>query len=185
MEAEIFEDLKASFEKTYEALRRDLARVRSGRANPTLLDNIRVPYYGQPTPLTQVAAIQVPEPRMITIKPWEASLLKEIERAILSSDLGLTPSNDGTIIRLSIPPLTEQRRKEMVKKVHAAGEAAKVAARNHRRDTNKLFQDLEKEGDMSEDNLARALKQVQTLTDEAVEFIDKVVGTKEKELMEV
>lgn len=185
METELFEDLKSNFEKTYDALRRDLSRVRSGRANPNLLDTIRVPYYGQPTPLSQVAAIQVPEPRMITIKPWESSLLKEIERAILSSDLGITPSNDGTIIRLGIPPLTEERRRDLVKKVHAAGEAAKVAARNHRRDTNKLFQELEKGGDMSEDALARALKQVQTHTDEAIEYIDKVVGGKEKELMEV
>lgn len=185
MENELYEELKASFEKTYEAMRRDLSRVRSGRANPNLLDTIRVSYYGQLTPLSQLAAIQVPEARMITIKPWEAPLLKEIERAILSSDLGITPSTDGTVIRLAVPPLTEERRKELVKKVNNISESAKIAVRNQRRDTNKLFQDMEKAGELSEDDLARALKQVQALTDAAIEGVDKIIAAKEEELMEV
>lgn len=182
---EIYDDLKSSFENTFNALRRDLSRVRTGRASATLLDTIRVSYYGQPTPLSQVAAIQIPEARMITVKPWEATLLKDIERAILSSDLGITPNNDGTIIRLVIPPLTEERRKQLVKKVHQAGEAARVSARNHRRDANATLKDYEKESEITEDDLARGLKDVQKFTDEAIGTINKIIETKESELMEV
>ena len=182
---EIYDDLKSSFEKTYDALRRDLSRVRTGRANANLLDTIRVSYYGQPTPLSQVAAIQIPEARMITIKPWEANLLKDIERAILSSDLGITPSSDGTIIRLAIPPLTEERRKQLVKKVHTAGEAARVSARVHRRDANAMLKDAEKDSDITEDDLKRSLKEVQTRTDAAIAVINSIIEGKESELMEV
>ena len=134
MEEDIYEDLKDSFEKAFSALRRELARVRSGRANVNLLDNIRVPYYGQPTPLTQLASLQVPEPRMITVKPWEKNLLQDIERAIHQSDLGINPTNDGTLIRLVVPALTEERRKKLVKQVQGHGENAKLATRNSRRD---------------------------------------------------
>ncbi len=182
---DILDEMKANFQKAFDALNRELARVRSGRANVNLLDNLRVPYYGQPTPVSQVAALQVPEARMITIKPWESSLLKEIERAIQQSDLGLTPSNDGTLIRLSIPQLTEERRRDLVKQVKAHGEDAKISARNARRDANGLLKDSQKDGDITEDQLTRGLKQVQDLTDEAVALVDKIVGKKEEELMEV
>jgi ribosome recycling factor len=185
MEDEIYEDLKATFEKTYSALRRDLARVRSGRANVNLLDNIRVSYYGQPTPLNQVASIQVPEPRTISIKPWEKDLLGDVERAIQQSNLGLNPANDGTVIRLSIPPLTEERRKELVKTVQRLGETAKVSARNSRRDANAMLKALQKDGDLTEDELKKSLDKVQGLTDGATETIDGIVGRKNDELMEV
>ena len=182
---EIYEDLNDSFEKTFGALKRDLARVRTGRANPTLLDNIRVPYYGQPTPLNQVAAIQVPEARMITIKPWEATLLKDIERAIQASDLGLNPNNDGTLIRIAIPALTEQRRKELVKKIHSIGEDAKISARGHRRDARKMLEELEKASEITEDDLKRGYKQVDELTTQATAKVDSIIAAKESELMEV
>lgn len=185
MEDEIYEDLKGSFEKTFGALRRELSRVRSGRANVNLLDNVKVPYYGEPTALSQVASLQVPEPRMITIKPWEKPMLKEIERAIQQSNLGITPSNDGTLIRLSVPPLTEDRRRELAKQVVKLGENGKVSARNARRDANAMLKALQKDGDLTEDDLKRALDQVQTLTDEAVKQLDQIVKTKEEELMEV
>ena len=182
---EIYEVLGMEFEGAYDHLRRELSRVRSGRANATLLDNVRVPYYGQPTPLNQVAAIQVPEARLITIKPWEANLLKDIERAIQASDLGLNPSNDGTLIRLSIPSLTEESRKKLVKQVQQSGENAKISIRNGRRDANASLKDAEKANDLTEDDLTRALKHVQTLTDAAIEKVDAIVSVKEKDLLEV
>jgi ribosome recycling factor len=182
---DILQDLNNSFEKTYESLRRDLGRVRTGRANVHLLDGIRVSYYGQPTPLNQVANLQTPEPRMITIKPWDATVLKEIERAIRQSDLGLNPANDGNMIRLSIPPLTEERRKELVKQVRGYGEDAKVVARNHRRDANTLLKDAQKDGDITEDDLNKGLKEVQTRTDAAITKIDQIVADKEKELLDI
>ena len=185
MEDDIYEDLKDSFEKAFSALRRELARVRSGRANVNLLDNIRVPYYGQPTPLTQLASLQVPEPRMITVKPWEKNLLQEIERAIHQSDLGINPTNDGTVIRLVVPPLTEERRKKLVKQVHGHGENAKVAVRNSRRDANAMLKALQKDGDLTEDDLVKSLKEVQDLTDAAVGKIDQIITTKEADLLEV
>jgi len=185
MEDEIYEDLRATFEKTYSALRRELARVRSGRANVNLLDNIRVSYYGQPTPLSQVASLQVPEPRTITIKPWEKGLLSDVERAIQQSNLGLNPANDGTVIRLSIPPLTEDRRKDLVKVVLKHGENAKVSARNSRRDANAMLKALQKDGDLTEDDLKRALLNVQEMTDSATGSVDEIVGRKEAELLEV
>lgn len=185
MEEELYEDLKASFEKTFGALRRELSRVRSGRANVNLLDNVKVPYYGEPTAISQVASLQVPEPRMITIKPWEKTMLKEIERAIQQSNLGITPSNDGTVIRLSVPPLTEERRRELARQVQKHGENGKVSVRNSRRDANAMLKALQKDGDLTEDDLKRALDRVQTLTDEAVKQLDDIVGNKEEELMEV
>ena len=181
---DVYEDLKSHFEKTYDAMRRDLARVRTGRANINILDGIRVNYYGQPTPLNQVAALQVPEPRMIVIKPWDAGVLKDLERALLQSDVGLNPTNDGHIIRLAIPPLTEERRKEFVKLVNKQGEDGKVAIRNSRREANAMLKSLQKDGDITEDDLQRGLKEVQTLTDDAVKSIDGMVAAKEKELME-
>jgi ribosome recycling factor len=185
MEEEIYEDLKGNFEKAFGALRREFSRVRSGRANVNLLDSIKVPYYGELTALSQVAALQVPEPRMITVKPWEKTMLKEIERAIQQSSLGITPSNDGTLIRLSIPPLTEDRRRDLAKQVVKLGENSKVSVRNSRRDANAMLKALQKDGDLTEDDLKRALDQVQTLTDDAIKQLDQIVKTKEDELMEV
>ena len=185
MEEELYEDLKANFEKTFGALRRELSRVRSGRANVNLLDNVKVPYYGEPTAISQVASLQVPEPRMITIKPWEKTMLKEIERALQQSNLGITPSNDGTVIRLSVPPLTEERRRDLARQVQKHGENGKVSVRNSRRDANAMLKALQKDGDLTEDDLKRALDRVQTLTDEAVKQLDEIVGSKEEELMEV
>ncbi len=182
---EVYEDLDTNFEKAFSALRRELARVRSGRANVNILDNIRVQYYGQPTLLNQVASLQVPEARLITIKPWEQNLLKDIERAIQLSDLGLNPSNDGTIIRLAIPQLTEERRKALVRQVQRSGEDAKVSVRNNRRDANAMLKELEKDSGITEDDLERALKEVQRLTDAATEKVDEVIQAKETELMEV
>jgi ribosome recycling factor len=180
-----YEDLKKRFQKTYEALGRELLRVRTGRASPTLLDGIRVNYYGQPTPLSQIANVQVPEARLITIKPWEANMVKEIERAIQQSDLGLNPANDGQIIRLSIPPLTADRRKELVKQVKKYGEESKIQVRNHRRDVNAALTALKDGSKISEDDLTRALKKVQDETDAAVKHIDEVIAAKEKELTEI
>ena len=185
MEEELYEDLKANFEKTFGALRRELSRVRSGRANVNLLDNVKVPYYGEPTAISQVASLQVPEPRMITIKPWEKTMLKEIERALQQSNLGITPSNDGTVIRLSVPPLTEERRRDLARQVQKYGENGKVSVRNSRRDANAMLKALQKDGDLTEDDLKRALENVQTLTDEAVKQLDQIVVSKEEELMEV
>lgn len=185
MVEDIYTDLGERFDKVFEALRRELARVRTGRANVNILEGIRVSYYGQPTPLNQVANLQVPEPRMISIKPWEPNLLKEIERAIQLSDLGLNPTNDGQQIRLSIPPLTEERRRSLVKSVHKHGEDAKISIRNARRDANSMLKDLEKDSDITEDDLARSLKEVQERTDAATARVDEIIDAKEKDLLEV
>ena len=182
---DVYTDLNDNFELIYTALRRDLTRIRTGRAHVSLLDGIKVDYYGQPTALSQVASIQVPEAREMTIKPWEASLLNDIERAIINSGLGLTPSNNGGLVRIQIPPLTEERRKTLGKQVQAEGEQAKVSARNHRRDANQLLKGFQKDGDLSEDELQRSLKQVQTLTDQAIGKIDQIVAKKQEELQEV
>ena len=185
MEDEIYLDLKGSFEKTFGALRRELSRVRSGRANINILDTVKVEYYGELTALSQVASLQVPEPRMITVKPWEKTMLKDIERAIQQSNLGITPSNDGTVVRLSIPPLTEERRRDLSKEVHRHGENGRISIRNSRRDANAMLKSLQKDGDLTEDDLKRALDQVQTLTDDAIKQLDEIVKVKDDELMEV
>lgn len=185
MEDEIYEDLNSNFEKAYGALRRELARVRTGRANVNALDRIRVSYYGQPTPLNQVAQLAVPEPRMITIKPWEKNMLKEIEKAIQTSDLGINPNNDGKLIRLVFPDLTEERRKKLVKVVKDHGENAKIALRNARRDANSLLEGLEKDSDITEDDLHRGKAHVQKLTDAAVAKVDSIIGKKQAELEEI
>ena len=182
---EIHEDLTSNFDQIYNALRRDLSRVRTGRANASILDGVKVDYYGSMTEVSQVAAIQIPEARMITIKPWEASLLKDIERAIINASLGLAPSSDGTIIRINIPPLTEERRRELARQVTQIGENAKVSARNHRRDANSMFKDLQKDGDISEDELQRGLKKIQGQTDTAVSTIDEIIAKKQEEISEV
>ena len=150
----------------------------------TILDGIRVDYYGTLTPLNQMATLSVPESRLITIQPWDVSVIKEVEKAILKSDLGLTPSNDGKIIRISIPPLTEERRKELVKVINKISEDHKIAVRNIRRDSNELLKGLKKDGDISEDDAFKAQDQVQKITDEHIKLIDDVNKDKEKEILE-
>jgi ribosome recycling factor len=180
----IYQETKDRMGKTIKALEYELKRVRTGRASLSLLDGIRPDYYGAQTPLNQMATLSVPESRLITIQPWDASVIKEIEKAILKSDLGLTPSNDGKIIRISIPPLTEERRKELVKIVHKICEEHKVGVRNIRRDSNELLKGFKKEGDISEDQAFKAQDQVQKITDEYIERIDDIYKQKEKEIIE-
>ena len=170
--------------KTLVGFETELTTIRAGRANPHILDKLTVEYYGAPTPLQQVANITVPEARMIQIQPWESSLIKEIEKAILTSDLGLNPNNDGKIIRLVLPELTEERRKELVKDVKKKGEAAKVAVRNVRRDANDAFKKLTKQ-DVSEDEVKDLEEQVQKLTDKYIKNIDAAVDKKSKEILTV
>ena len=171
--------------KTIHALDTELASIRAGRANPNLLNRIMVEYYGTPTPMQQVGNISVPEPRIIQINPWEKSLLKAIEKAILASDLGITPTNDGTSIRLVFPELTEERRKELVKDIKKKGEAAKVAVRNVRRDANDTLKKMEKSTDITEDERKEGEEKIQKMTDKYVAKIDKSVENKSKEIMTV
>ena len=181
------EDLKFyqdKMDKTMEVLLADYRTIRAGRANPHVLDRITVDYYGTPTPLQQVANISVPEARMIQIQPWEASLVKEIEKAIMMSDLGINPSDDGRVIRLVFPELTEDRRKELVKEVKKKAEGAKVAIRNIRRDANDAFKKLAKE-DVSEDEIKELEEQTQKLTDKYIKEVDQMVDVKSKEIMTV
>jgi len=181
---ETYEETKDRMGKTIVALKNELKRVRTGRASLSLLDGIRVDYYGTLTPLSQMASLSVPESRLIAIQPWDISVIKEIEKAILKSDLGLTPSNDGKMIRISIPPLTEQRRKELVKVVQKICEEHKVAVRNVRRESNELLKGFKKDGDISEDEAFKAQDQVQKITDEYIKNIDEVNKEKEKEILE-
>lgn len=185
MIADVKSSASAAMSKSLEAFKRDLSKVRTGRASLSLLDDVRVDYYGTPTPLNQVGSLAVPEPRLITIQPWEKNLISEIEKAILKSDLGLNPSSDGQLIRLVFPPLTEERRKEMVKQVKRMGEDAKVAIRNARRDANDMLKSLEKDKEISEDDLKRGEKEVQDVTNDFVARVDKVIAEKEKDLMEI
>ncbi len=181
---DIYQETKKSMGKTLEALKRELQRIRTGRASLSVLDGIKVDYYGTLTPLNQMATLAVPESRQITIQPWDASVIKDIEKAILKSDLGLTPSNDGKILRISIPPLTEERRKELVKVIHKICEDHKVTARNLRRDSNDLLKSLKKDGDISEDEAFRSQDEVQKITDEHIKLIDECYSEKEKEILE-
>lgn len=172
-------------EKSYDVLIDEYTSIRAGRANPHVLDKLRVDYYGTPTPIQQVANISVPEPRMILIQPWERSLIKAVEKAILTSDLGINPNNDGSSIRLIFPELTEERRKELAKDVKKKGEAVKVAVRNIRRDANDAIKKMEKAGEISEDELSENEEKIQKMTDKMIEKIDKAVDTKTKEIMTV
>ena len=181
---DIYQETKENMGKTVEALKRELQRIRTGRASLSVLDGIKVDYYGTPTPLNQMATLAVPESRLITIQPWDASVIKDIEKAILKSDLGLTPSNDGKILRISIPPLTEERRKELVKVIHKMCEDHKVTARNIRRDSNDLLKSLKKDGDISEDEAFRSQDEVQKITDKHIKLIDECYSEKEKEILE-
>ncbi len=172
-------------EKSLEALDREFGSVRAGRANPSILDKIVVDYYGVPTPINQMAAISVPEARMLQIQPWDASTLKEIEKAIQTADIGINPQNDGRLIRLVFPPLTEERRKDLVKDIHKMAEEGKVAVRSIRRDAIEKFKAMKKDGEITEDDLAASEKDVQNLTDKYCKEIDTLTAAKEKEIMEI
>jgi ribosome recycling factor len=182
---EVFKELRTGIEKAVEALRRDLSKVRTGRAHAGMLDSIRVDYYGTPTPINQMANVAVPEPRLITIKPWEKGQAKHIEKAIRESDLNVNPQVDGELIRIPIPALTEERRKEMVKLTKKHGEECKVAARKHRRDAIEMVETLDKDGDVSGDDADRAKKKIEEIVAEGVKQIDGVIATKEKDILEV
>ncbi len=185
MSTQVMNETKERMQKAISAYQRELATVRAGRANPSLLDKVAVEYYGAQTPLNQIASITVPEARMLVITPYDKTALGDIEKAIQKADLGVTPSNDGNIIRITIPPLTEERRKELAKLVKKYSEDAKVAVRNIRRDANDDLKKLEKKGEMTEDELRSSTEDVQKLTDEYVSKIDEITKDKEKEIMEV
>jgi ribosome recycling factor len=178
-------NVKERMSKAIQAFTRELASIRAGRANASLLDRIQVDYYGAPTPINQLAGISVPEARLLVIQPYDKSILGEIEKAILKSDLGLNPANDGSIIRIAIPQLTEERRKELAKLVKKEAEEAKVAVRNIRRDGNEDLKKLEKNGEITEDDLRGYSDDIQKLTDEHITKIDQIAKDKEKEIMEV
>jgi ribosome recycling factor len=182
---EVFKELRAGIEKAIEALRRDLSKVRTGRAHAGMLDSLRIDYYGVLTPVAQMANISVPEARLITIKPWEKSQVKPIEKAIRESDLGINPMTDGELIRLPIPPLTEERRREMVKHTKKHGEECKVAVRMHRREAMEMIDSLDKDGDVPGDDADRGKKKVEEMVAEGIKKIDDVIHHKEKEVLEV
>ena len=183
--AEIRTNHENKMKKALEALRREYSSLRAGRATPALLDKVNVDYYGTPTPVNQVANVSVPEARMITIQPWEKTMLGAIEKAILKSDLGLTPNSDGTIIRLNIPQLTKERRTELAKTIGKKAEDARVAVRNIRRDANDAIKKLEKEKVATEDDSKKAQEDMQKVTDKYIKEIDNTMAAKEKEIMEV
>lgn len=181
---QVLKDCEDRMKKTLQVFEKDLGKVRAGRASPALLEGIKVDYYGVPTPINQVATISIPESRLIVIQPWDKSLLGEIEKALLKSDLGLTPQNDGKVIRLPIPRLSEERRRELVKLVKKMAEESKVALRNIRRDAMEELKKLEKEKQISQDQLRQYQNEVQKITDRYVEKVDELVKEKEKEIME-
>jgi len=182
---DIYSVHEEKMKKALEVLRKEYGTLRAGRATPALLDKITIDYYGTPTPVTQVANISVPEPRLIVIQPWEKPLLAQIEKAIMKSDLGITPNSDGSIIRLNIPQLTQQRRTELVKVVHKKAEDDRIAIRNLRRDANDGIKKLEKDKVISEDEAKKAQEDMQKLTDKYIKEIDHIMASKEKEIMEV
>jgi ribosome recycling factor len=182
---EVLSDLKQEMEKTVKGFTNELKRIRTGRASTAILDGIRVEYYGNPTQLNQLATVSAPEPRLIVIQPWDAGSIGDVEKAILKSDLGLTPQNDGKVIRITIPNLTEERRKELVKTVKKMAEDFKVALRNHRRDSIEFLKELKKEKEISEDGYFRLHERVQEITDEYIKNTDEILVEKEKEIMEI
>ena len=183
--SEYTDDAKQRMEKTIDSLKHNFSKVRTGRANPQVLSDIRVDYYGVSTPIVQLAGIKVPEASMLVIEPWDKSSLRSIERAIMDSDLGITPSNDGICIRLPFPKPTEERRRELVKDCNKYAEQAKIAVRNARRDANEEVEFLEKEGELTEDDLAREKKGIQKVTDEFTAKIEEMLKTKTAEVMEI
>lgn len=182
---ELFKDADHRMKMSVEHTKHEFSGLRSSRASVTLVENIKVPYYGNPTPLNQVANLSVPEPRLIVIQPWEKSLTAEIEKAIMSADLGLNPTNDGVMIRIPIPALTDERRKELIRHVHNLAEEGRVGVRNVRRDANDHIKKAEKEHELSEDNAKRAIDNIQEMTDKYIKEIDDAVAAKEKDIMEV
>lgn len=180
-----FTPYESKMMKTLEVLSHDLAAIRAGRANPAVLDKITVEYYGAPTPLNQVAAIATPDPRTLSVQPWDGSILKQIEKAIQASDIGINPQNDGKLLRLTFPPLTEERRKELIKQVSKISEDSKVAVRNIRRDAIDKFKSAHKKNEMTEDELADAEEGIQKMTDKHIKDIDGMAAKKAKELAEV
>jgi ribosome recycling factor len=185
MSQKILNDLEEKMNKTLKNLQGDLNKVRTGRASLALFDDIRVDYYGTPTPLKQVATLSVPESRLIIIQPWDPQMIGEMEKAILKSELGVTPTNDGKIIRLTIPRLTEERRRELVKIIRKMGEGGKVAIRNIRRDANEDLKDMEREKVISQDELHQNLDKIQKVTDGFIQKIDEALSAKEKEILEI
>lgn len=184
MKEEILVEARGKMDNSVEALKRDFKRIRTGRASTALLDGIKVECYQTRMPLDQVASLSVPESRMITIKPWDQSVIGDIEKAILKSELGLTPMNDGKVIRISIPPLTEERRKELAKLARKMAEEGKIAVRNHRRDANEMLKELKNEKEISEDEMFKAQDDVQKLTDEFIKRVDEITAEKENEIIE-
>ncbi|MGH7481486.1 MAG: ribosome recycling factor [Longimicrobiales bacterium] len=178
-------EARSQMDKAVEAMRREFAGVRTGKATPTLLDTVRVEAYGSRLPINQVATISAPEPRMVLVQPWDKSLMNEIEKAILASDLGLNPANDGSIIRVPIPPMTEERRKDMVRLLHKLAEEGRIGVRHARQEANKEIKRRQQDGDVSEDDGHREVEQVQKLTDDHIAQIDQMLQQKEKELLEV
>lgn len=181
----VLQDTEAKMQQAVQATRRELGSIRTGRANPALLDRITVDYYGTPTPLNQLASVSVPEARLLVVQPWDKSTIKDIEKAILASELGLTPNSDGTVIRIQIPQLTEERRKDLARVARKEAEDKRVAVRNARRDANEALKRLEKDGTVSEDDSRRAQAEVQVLTDKYIKEIDELLASKEKEILEV
>ncbi len=180
-----YTSLEEKMEKTIEVFSQKLSEVRAGRANPAILNKVKIDYYGTQTPINQVAAISVPEARLIVIQPWDASVLKEIEKAILASDIGINPNNDGKVIRLAFPELNEERRKELVKDIKKMGEETKVAVRNVRREGIDTAKSMQKNGEMTEDELKHAENEIQKMTDKYIDEVDAVLEKKEKEVMSV
>ncbi len=182
---DVLQELKTGIEKAIEALRRELSKVRTGRAHAGMLEGVRVDYYGVPTPLHQMATVNVPDARLITVKAWEKGQARHVEKAIREANLGLNPQVDGELVRVPIPPLTEERRKEMVKLTRKHGEECKVAVRNHRRDAMEMIATLDKDGDVSADDADRAKKKVEDTVAEGVKHVDSVISAKEKDILEV
>jgi ribosome recycling factor len=185
MIADVIADAKQRMHKAIEATKHEFAALRTGRASPALLEQIRVDYYGTPTPVNQLATITVPEPRLLVIQPWDKKFVKDVERAILKSELGLVPSSDGVHVRVPIPSLTEERRKELVKVAHRHAEEGRVAVRNIRREAKEMLEEFEEAGEVSEDDAERGLEELQKLTDKAIADVDALLATKDKEIMEV
>lgn len=182
---EKYPELEAKIKKSIESLSHELSTIRAGRASASVLDKISIDYYGTPTPISQVASISVPEPRILVVSPWDPSLLKSTEKAIFQSDIGITPVNDGKSLRLVFPPLTEERRRELAKTVHKYGEETKIVVRNLRRDSLEKYKGMKKKGEITEDDLKIIEKDLNELVDKSVKDVDRVVSDKEKEILEV
>lgn len=185
MIADVISDAKSRMQKAIEATKHEFSSLRTGRASPALLEQIRIDYYGTPTPINQMATITVPEPRLLMIQPWDRKMVKDIERGILKSELGLVPSSDGTHVRVPIPALTEERRRELVKVAHRHAEEGRVAIRNIRREAKEMIEQLEEDGDISEDDAKRGLDDLQKLTDKYIADVEALLAGKDKEIMEV